>query len=40
MADAFEGGFEPLGFIKRGDFSLVEEMLASQEGLCSTDLVS
>ena len=38
MADAFEGGDEPLGFMKRGDFILVEELLASQEDLCSTDV--
>jgi hypothetical protein len=40
VADAFEGGFETLDFIKRGDSILVEELLASQESLCSTDLVS
>jgi hypothetical protein len=40
VADAFEGGDEPLGFMKRGDFILVEELLDSQEGLCSTDVIS
>ena len=40
MADAFEGCGEPLGFMKRGEFILVEELLACQEGLCSTDVVS
>jgi hypothetical protein len=39
VADAFEGGDEPLGFMKRGDFILGKELLASQEGLCSTDVV-
>jgi hypothetical protein len=40
VADAFEDGDEPLGFMKRGDLILVEELLASQEGLCSTDVIS
>jgi hypothetical protein len=40
VADAFEGGDETLGFMKRGDFILGMELLTSQEGLCSTDVVS
>jgi hypothetical protein len=40
VADAFEGGDEPCGFMKRGDLIFVEELLATQEGLCSTDVVS
>jgi hypothetical protein len=40
VSDVFEGGNEPLGFMNRRDFILIEELLASQVGLCSTDVVS
>jgi len=40
VADAFEDGDKTLGFMKGGDFILVEEPLASQEGLYSTSVVS
>ena len=40
MTSACECDNEPLGYIKCGDFFLLaEDLLASQEGLCSMELV-
>jgi len=38
VADAFEDGDKTVGFIIGGDFILVEQLLASQEGLYSTSV--
>jgi hypothetical protein len=40
VAGSCECGNEPSGFIKRGISLLAEDLLASQEGLCSMELVS
>ena len=40
MASSCECGDERLGSIKRGESRVVSDMLASQEGLCSMELVT
>jgi hypothetical protein len=40
VASSCECGDERLGSIKRGESRVVSDILASQEGLCSMELVS